>query len=321
LCALWGKEVSVPMLASYFFQSIGGAISNVTTAQFLPNTIETRNHTQKIELYIEPYYVNFTNTNNTTWNSRSSVYSEMYIPFTISAAISFIVAVLHLILFYKSIHKTISIKYLDYNLRTPAFKQQCIQQIAITVIIGSIMVTLGSIICNLLYLQPYFLVKEKIRYFLVKEAHLSRSNAVYSMSLFTTCVAVGRIIGFVIVRHTGNFRLLVGHIVIFLISMIGLWNCVTYSTPVSLTVITTMLAGLGCSVMSPSISALIEERLIPITGYISGYMFMCDMIGEILTSASMGYLENFSHFVFLYVIIFEVLMLLVFLLMTNCFKS
>ncbi|XP_060083948.1 sodium-dependent glucose transporter 1-like [Ylistrum balloti] len=283
-------------------ESIHGLTSSVTNITGVThNALDTATHlseTKIVSSYINSTCVQYANVSLTNCHYEvlpSQYSSELYIPYSISSGLCLLVSLPFLALFILSLIKKFKVSYVDDEIRTTKAltNKLKIVTLLVTGIISGIDTAMEDAYGDFLMA------------FCVSQMGWTKQNGAIATSLFHGSFAVGRFVGIFLAICFKPLQLVLSYSVLlilvngmFIVGGLHGWEKVVW--------ICSVLAGIGMSVISPSIFTLTEESFFPVTGRVASYYVITACLGSAFNSFLIGYLmDTWSYMSMFYVLCVE----------------
>jgi len=346
MLAMWGKDGLSYMQLLYFSYALGGLASPLYTMPFLQpaNTLEgnatitmlfrDRNLTNRFDAlnniqvmqdtpsnnisHIENKFTTTTATvldfeeeyssrygmqNVTNSDSPIRVIPDLYLAYTISAVICMSLCFTGLVMYCfhdNDIHGYAIIRQSSTSTETPTLSKT---------LKVCVLVTMGSM--SFLYIAIEQTFSGFLSTFTIQRLHFNEKQGSLAISLFYSCIALGRFAAIVWVRWINPHRVMgvfTGGLVFTLICLclVGYFRLKTmfWSIPI--------LAGLLASTLLSNTMTWTEEYFLPVTGFVSAYLIAAACLGGIVNPVLVGYLiDKYQAMCYTYILLIESIMLFI----------
>ncbi|XP_033741436.1 sodium-dependent glucose transporter 1B-like [Pecten maximus] len=269
--------------------------TNITTYD-LSNTSTQLNEVMTVSPNVDcAQYTNITFPDCYQELMASRYSSDLYIPYSISSGLCLLVSLPFLLLSVLSLLDKFKVPHVDDETRVtkPLSNKLKTVTLLVTGIISGIDTAMEDAYGDFLTA------------FCVSQMGWTKQNGAIATSLFHGSFAFGRFIGIFLAICFKPLQLVLSYSVlliavngVFIVSGLygfgeGIWVC-------------SVLAGIGMSVISPSIFTLTEESFFPVTGRIASYYVITACLGSAINSLLIGYLmDSWSDMSMLYVLCAE----------------
>ncbi|OWF41345.1 sodium-dependent glucose transporter 1-like [Mizuhopecten yessoensis] len=302
-------------VSPYGYASMSTNTTSVTNISSITSIQQAKNITAYVNLTCIQYTnVTFPDCYTEMLPSRYS--SDLYIPYSISSGLCLLVSLPFLVFFSLTLMKKFKVSYIDDETRiTKTLSNKLkIVTLLVTGVISGIDTAMEDAYGDFLTA------------FCVSQMGWTKQNGAIATSLFHGSFAFGRFVGIFLAMCFKPLQLVLAHSFlligvngVFIVSGVygfgeGVWVC-------------SVLAGIGMSVISPSIFTLTEESFFPVTGRIASYYVITACLGSAINSVLIGYLmDTWSHMYMLYVLCAEGLLIFFMALvckvmLSTCYKE
>lgn len=320
IVVVWRGKANSYMQTIHGIFSVGAILSPFAAESFLARkiylpqpTAHERAHAYNI--ISQEYSNNLTNVSlnmsvsSSDQNEDDFIYGEtrIYIPYFISTAISFLAAILYIIVYvsYGSVY-TKSIR-MNEELMVGKKKEYFLTKkwkVVLTVLLA---ITLT------LYVMAERGFTNFLMTFLITRLNWSKTEGSKASALFWITFALGRLSGIGIVRVLRLSYMILAFFTFLTGGGILLWAAVVYNQKV-LVLVAIAVIGYGMSTTFASIFSWLSENVRTLTGKIASILFVFFSTGAMLFPILVGYLmENVSQMWFIYTQLFA------FFIMVICF--
>ena len=139
--------------------------------------------------------------------------------------------------------------------------------------------------------------------FSISNLSWSKASGTVATSLAWISFAIGRLIGIFLVRHIKTSNILTAYFILLIISFIGLLICSLTGKSFLIWVVVP-LAGFSQSVILPAVFTWTEEKILPVSGKLSGLYLVVASAGSMVTPLLFGYLmEEYSSHWYVYLLL------------------
>ncbi|OWF41360.1 Sodium-dependent glucose transporter 1A [Mizuhopecten yessoensis] len=324
MLAVWGNGGRSFMQAMYFSDSIGGVISPIVTAQFLSfrklyqhnmpdhSTANDGNNATLITMPTTDLYIEHTNTLNKSGTFLFNVTerdlhmpisfyhsSQLYIAYIISACVCIFVAMAFLLMFFtfnRDIYSDRAVTEMTSSKNISKYRKIII------------LINMGLMACIYTAIEESF--SGFLPAFCISQLNWSMSNASYVLSVFYSCIGLGRLVGVFWASYLNPKNIL--GVLCLLISVtltIILW-CGLHHSDIGIW-LSVAFIGFFFAVILPTVFTWTEEDFFPVTGHISSYLNIAANCGATINPVVIGTLmENCSPMWFTYIFLIESFVLL-----------
>ncbi|XP_069104995.1 sodium-dependent glucose transporter 1A-like [Argopecten irradians] len=221
--------------------------------------------------------------------------SDLYIPYSISSGLCVIVSIPFLTLFSLSLLKKFRVSHVDEDIRVEKHSSKKMK--AVTLLVTGLISGIDTAMEDA--------YGDFLTAFCVSQMGWTKQNGAMATSLFHGSFAFGRFIGIFLAIRFKPLQLVISYSIL-LIAVNGVFILSGLYGFSNVIWVCSVLAGIGMSIISPSIFTLTEESFFPVTGKIASYYVITACLGSAINSFLIGYLmDSWSQMSMLYVLCIE----------------
>lgn len=293
---IWGKKSRLMLFGTQLMISLGSALAPLVSAPFLVD------HTTEL---LDTSSVNYNGTVmiSTNQSSTGNAQSEIYIPFSITSVMTLLSGLFFFVLYIICDRKNASEVKKAYDVTHPVRKIPRPLKLFIIQLFGAIF----FIHAGVNEVLPGFLATYCVELF-----HWSKKNGALISFLFFLFSMIAQVFGIAINKWINTIIYTTINFCIVFLSILGMVIISLLELDMVAWFLMSVL-GFAKGVLFSMIFSWTNDYITPVTGKISGFYYICLMMGATIHPIIFGYvMENIGLIWFCYVLLIESIVMIVF---------